>query len=78
MKYRIKLVRYASEREEFQVEKKGLFGWSLAYNRWGIDEGVPMVFDNFEDAKKYIFEQIANAEDKRIVSTEIVFELEDK
>lgn len=78
MKYRIKLVRYADEREEFYVETKGILGWSQVHTIEGFDDWVPMKFKAFEDAKAYILKQLEIAFKQQIISTEIVFETESK
>lgn len=78
MKYRIKLVRYADEREEFYVETKGFLGWSVVHTLESYDDWVPRQFASFEEAKNYILDQVDINFKKKIVSTEIVFELEDK
>ena len=76
MKYRIKLVRYADEREEFYVETKGFLGWSEVHTIEGYDDWVPRKFATFEDAKAYILKELDIAFKKQVVSTEIVFEME--
>lgn len=78
MKYRIKLVRYADEREEFYVETKGILGWSVVHTIENYDDWVPMRFDVFEDAKAYILRQLEIAFKQQVISTEIVFETEGK
>lgn len=76
MKYRVKMVRYADEREEFFVQYKGFFGWGDVTVIEGYDNFVALSYDTFEEAKDYILKQCEAAFKRKVIATEIVFETE--